>query len=254
MPAGYLPGRGAEGSGERGGTPGVEGGRPGEEDRVDGGEDDEHDRERGRDLVEPEVPGVVRCEWAVRRVGGVKDHHGHDPACRDRGARRGEHQPTGPAGGQSRADQQWRRQVGGEPDRDGAPPWCPCGVIEQADGAGTGGAQGRDERRRDSYPKREGKNCADAARAEGRVPAVPSSPAPGPSRSGAVSQPGQQPDSRRDDADDDVLTMISTAATSVGGAADRLHSPTRRDCSAMRPPTNTATLRQGEQDEQPWGR
>src|SRR5665213_347045 len=70
---------------------------------------------------------------------------------------------------------------------------------------------------------------------------APMSPAPGPSISGAVSQPTISPRAAAH-RPTSACSSSSTTATIRGVPPTALSKPTRRVCSAIRPPTRTATL------------
>ena len=73
------------------------------------------------------------------------------------------------------------------------------------------------------------------------APAAPSRPAPGPSTNGAASHPMTRP-TMAAHRPTSTCSNRSTTATSQGVPPIAFNRPTRRVCSAIRPPTRTATL------------
>ncbi len=73
------------------------------------------------------------------------------------------------------------------------------------------------------------------------APGVPTRPAPGLVISGAASHPASSPAAAAASATS-RFSARSTAATTLGVLPTALSSPTRRVCSAIRPPASTATL------------
>jgi hypothetical protein len=70
---------------------------------------------------------------------------------------------------------------------------------------------------------------------------VPSRPLPGSANEGAISQPASTPTAAPASASV-MFSESRTSATSLGVAPTAFSSPTRRVCSAIRPPTTTAML------------
>ncbi|HVQ95913.1 MAG TPA: hypothetical protein VMU51_33120 [Mycobacteriales bacterium] len=230
--------------------PVVEHRRPGDEDGVDRRQGEQYDHHHEQHLAQHRhLSSVV----SGRRVGGeegVQYQCDVDPADRDRDTGDPQHDPSRPAGGDPQGEQQ--RDGQSRRDRDqpaGAAGWAGR-VGQRVDGAGAGGAHGRndgggyrDAERHGGYQTGRGHGDRRRARA-----ADEAGTGPGEQRSGQRSE--RQPGPGRDDGHEDILRE-QHGSDQPRCTADRLEQPDASGLIGQPAADQHRDTGHGEQTEQP---
>ena len=163
---------------------------------------------------------------------------------------RGEHDAARPPGGHPQPEQQRDGQSRRDRDQPGRAPRCAGRVGQREDGAGAGGADGRNEGRGNRHPERDGRHQADRGHGERRRTGAAEEAGTGIGEQWRGQPSDRQPGRRREQGHDDVLGE-EHGSDEARCAADRFEQSDASDLVGHAASDEDGDAGHGEQAEQP---